>query len=273
MTQPTILISTGRTGTKFFAHLFADLFPQVQAFHDTSYSTLMNVLSNAHLARLYPRWKMKLVWHMLKGREMTHCDRDFFIDSNNHLYALVVQAPELYPDLKVIHIVRDPRTYVRSHLNWAAQRRKSYIANYWIPFWQPNAFLLGEMSWGKWRSLAKLARFGWIWDFKNRYMARLAQTDVPYLCVRFEDFFGGPEPTLYFNEMLHFIGLPEVGNVDDRFERPLNHTETRTFPKWPDWTAAQCAELQALCGKQMAAFGYGQEPAWQEKVTQGQASL
>lgn len=271
--QPIIFVSTGRTGTKFFAQILAELFPQAEAYHDTPYSTLINILTNMHLAGWLPKSAVVAVWQRLKGQELRDCSQPFFIDSNNHLYGLVMMAPELYPDLKVVHIVRDPRTYVRSHLNWSRHRPKSYVANYVVPFWQPHPWLMGQMSWRRWLSLSPFEQFCWVWDFKNRYNATLAGTSIPYLRVRFEDFFGGPEPETHFNQLLQFMGLPQVDGLHERFQEPVNVTATRSFPKWPAWTPAQCALLDSFCQPQMGHYGYGLEPAWQEMVHQGQSDI
>ena len=50
---------------------------------------------------------------------------------------------------EIKHIVRDPRSYVTSHLNFSRQKGTSFIANYFVPFWQPNPFLVGELPLGK----------------------------------------------------------------------------------------------------------------------------
>ncbi len=266
--QAVILLSTGRTGTMFFARLFQTYFPrQADSYHEAGErSRLINIFSNAHLAGLAPRWLPLWAWERAVRPALRRCAKPFYIDSNNQLYALVPRNPGLYPNLKVIHIVRDPRDYVRSHINWARHRPKSFIANHLIPFWQPNAALLNEMSWADWLRASPLERFAWIWDFKNRLIASLAGGQVPYLRVKFEDFFGHPRPENAINRMMRFIGLPELEDVSGAFARRVNPNQGQSFPAWQAWSPRQCRQLQRICGATMQAYGYGDEPEWRRKL-------
>lgn len=218
------------------------------------------------LSGLFPAQGLIILWKFLKKGEVESCKAQFFIDSNAHLFGMVDLVSTLYPGLKILHIVRDPRTYVRSHLNWARHRPQSFVANYLIPFWQPNPFLLKEMSLRRWLLLSLFEKFCWVWDFKNRYIETLANSEIPYLMVRFEDLFSGPDAEAHLNQVFRFIGLPEVTGVLDRFKQPLNVTEKRSFPSWQDWEPERCARLEELCRQMMDHYGYGQEPEWMKKV-------
>jgi hypothetical protein len=251
----------------FFANLFRELLPQACVYHEAGErSRLINIFTNAHLGGLFPKRFLVWMWRITIAPGLHSCSKDYYIDSNNHLYGLVPLMPELYPNLKVIHIVRDPRSYVRSHLNWARHRSKSFIANYLVPFWQPNAFLLRDMTLFQWFKASRFERFAWIWDFKNRLISRLEETEVPYLRVRFEDFFGSSTPEMHLNRILRFIGLPEVSGINERFSRPVNPNEGQSFPAWPEWSPWQCYRLQVLCGYTMKQYGYGGERNWIKKI-------
>src|SRR5262245_52521536 len=136
-TSPVLIVSTGRTGTIFLSRLFGDLYPQVASYHERGLSRPIQILTNLHYAHLFPVSGLKAAWRLLKGREIGTCKKPFHMDANCFLYGLAALAPELYPGLKVIHIVRDPRAYTASHLNFSLQKTKSFVANYLVPFWQP----------------------------------------------------------------------------------------------------------------------------------------
>lgn len=271
--QPIVIVSTGRTGTGFLADLLQRRVPQADAHHITPHSTWINLLSNAYLAGLLSKGLLVRLARALKGRHLQRCGKAHFVDSNNHLYALVAVAPEVYPGLKVVHVVRDPRTYVRSHLNWARQRRKSFFANYLLPLWQPNAFLIREMSLSQWLSLSRFERFCWIWDFKNRFIETLAGSGTPYLRVRFEDLFEDLDPEPHFRRLFEFMELPAPDELRQEVSRPHNETRVRPHPGWREWHPRQCARLHALCGSKMADYGYGVEDEWLEKVRAGRARI
>ena len=188
-TQPILIFSTGRTGTIFLARLFGELYPNVASYHERGNSRPVQIATNLHFAHLLPKNTLKSVWKFFKGKEITACEKDFHLDANNFLYGLATLAPELYPNLKVLHIVRDPRDYVTSQLNFSLQKRTSFIANYLVPFWQPNPFLIGELPIHRILKFSRFEKYCWVWDFKNRIMSRLENSATPYLRVCFEDLF------------------------------------------------------------------------------------
>ena len=279
-TQPILIISTGRTGTIFLSRLFTDLYPfdpdpptgpsqdkpGVASHHERGASRVIQILTNLHFSHLFPKSGLKAAWKILKGREIESCERQFHIDANNFLYGLASLAPELYPNLKVVHIVRDPRSYVTSQLNFSRQKRTSFIANYFVPFWQPNPFLVGELPINKVFTFTRFEKYCWIWNFKNRVMERLENSTTPYMRVRFEDLFNSNDPEDLFGKITDFIGLPRVTGIRDRFREPANTSSKTVFPEWREWTPQQAAQLQSLCGERMSKYGYGGEKEWEEKV-------
>lgn len=265
-----LILSTGRTGTRSLAHFLHTCFTDVSAYHTTPYSRLFNVLGNLYRGGLFPERGLILLWERLKRQEVETCSTPFFVDSNPHLFGMLPLANKLYQHLKIVHVVRDPRTYVRSHLNWARHRPASFVANYFIPFWQPNAFLLGEMGLEEWLGLSRFERYCWVWAFKNRDIESLAGSDVPYYQVRFEALFGAAEAEETVNSLLAFMGLPRVAGVGAQLAQPMNETRKRSFPAWQHWPPEWCYRLDKWCSPLMNHYDYGREADWQEKVALGQ---
>jgi hypothetical protein len=265
-TQPVLIISTGRTGTIFFSRLFADLYPATASYHERGASRPIQILTNLHFSHLFPKSGLQAAWKLLKGSEIETCEKPFHIDANCFLYGLAPLAPELYPKLKVIHIVRDPRAYVTSHLNFSRQKGTSFIANYFVPFWQPNPFLVGELPLTRAVGFTRFEKYCWIWNFKNGVMEKLENTSTPYMRVRFEDLFKTPNPEELFGKITDFIGLPRLSGIRDRFREPANTSAKTVFPDWPEWTPRQCAQLDGFCGERMRRYGYGGEEIWIEKL-------
>jgi hypothetical protein len=264
-TQPILILSTGRTGTIFLARLFGELYPNVASYHERGNSRPIQIATNLHFAHLLPKSVLKIVWKSLKGREIPDCEKEFHLDANNFLYGLATLAPDLYPKLKVLHIVRDPRDYVTSQLNFSRQKRTSFIANYLVPFWQPNPFLIGEIPIHKFLNFSRFEKYCWVWDFKNRVMSRMENSPTPYLRVRFEDLFS-VNPEHVFQQVTNFLGFPPAEHIREKFREPANTSKPTFFPEWREWTPSQAVQLQALCGAQMQALGYGVEPEWQGKL-------
>ena len=162
--------------------------------------------------------------------------------------------------------MRDPRTYVTSQLNFSRQKRTSFIANYLVPFWQPNPFIIGELPLNKALGFTRFEKYCWIWSFKNRIMEHLEKSTTPYLRIRFEDLFNTNNPEESFGKITDFIGLPRATGIRDRFREPANTSSKTDFPEWPEWTSRQAAQLQSLCSERMSKYGYGGEKEWEKKV-------
>lgn len=265
-TQPILIISTGRTGTIFLSRLFADLYPDSASYHERGASRPIQILTNLYFSHLLPKSGLKLGWKLLKGNEIESCEKKFHIDANNFLYGIASLVPELYPNLKVIHIVRDPRTYVTSQLNFSLQKRTSFIANYFVPFWQPNPFLIGDIPLYKVFGFSRFEKYCWIWNFKNRVMEGLENSTTPYLRIHFEDLFNSSNPENTFAKMTDFIGLPRTTGNRERFREPANTSAKTYFPEWPEWTSGQALQLKSFCGERMVKYGYGSEANWLEKL-------
>ena len=246
-----IATSTGRTGTKLLAQVFAST-PGVEAVHVSSNSILVNVISNLWLCGACPRVFVRLAWKVLKSPYPPNRER-VFLDSNNHLYAFVVDFQELIPAVKVLHLVRDPRTYIPSHLNWAHSRPKSYLANFIIPFWQPNPWLCGEVSFFYYIKMSAAERFAWIWQFKNRMLNSLEESGVPYMRVRLEDM---AKSTEVQDEISAFLGV-DKNNVDwPAGGRKINKSTSSRIPSYSDWPEDWVISMRKWCGPLMTKYGY-----------------
>jgi hypothetical protein len=189
-----------------------------------------------------------------------------YIDVNNHLYAFSLLYQELYPHLKIVHIIRDPRTYIQSHINWSRSRVKSYIANYLTPFWQPTGYTAGSMSPIDWFKMTRMERFAWIWVFKNNLITKFQESKIPYLPVRFEDLFQGDQPARTLNQIIEFTGMSVIEDLDHYNNEPINVSNKRNIPDWENWSVDMCKQIEAICGELMEKFGYGGEPEWQKKI-------
>lgn len=269
--KSVIITSTGRTGTYFLFRLLFETCNDCSVYHNSKYTALINIFSNAYLAGKISESLLRIIWRRLKSREVLSNERNTYIDSNNHLYALVSIAPDLYPDLSVIHLVRDPRDYVRSHINWAYSRRKSYLANFFIPFWQPSGYMVKEVALRKWIALDWFQRFCWIWDFKNRFIAKTKLQNIPYMAFRVEDLFNNNKEA--YTELGEFMGFPVRSDIEIKDRNQSIQSGYSKIPHWTEWSDRRCAVLDDWCGRLMRKYDYGSEDNWREKVARGKELL
>jgi hypothetical protein len=94
----------------------------------------------------------------------------------------------------------------------------------------------------------------------------MEKSSTPYLRIYFEDFFNNPDPLHALQRMLEFLNLEMVAGIADKFQRPVNPAQGKSFPKWSKWSTRQCQQLDAFCGEIMKKYGYGNETAWLKKL-------
>ncbi|NVK86496.1 MAG: hypothetical protein HWE13_00140 [Gammaproteobacteria bacterium] len=222
MNKKYLIISTGRTGTLFFADLINALRPQVMAVHESRYSRLFCILSHFTLARLFPRSLLRFLWRKLNQ----HQHAEIIYDANNMLYALPYLIPEAFAEYKILHIFRTPDDYAESHLRFSKQRLRSFIANYLIPLWQPNGYFHGKILLWQWYRMSKRERFLWVWLFKNRLM-RSYQRRFNYLSVSFDALFR-TNVNDWRVSVLKFLDVPleQKTDIEELFKQQRNQTQT-----------------------------------------------
>lgn len=247
------ILSTARTGTKSLAEGLAG--DGILSLHQPPFSRLLTVASNYYLHGWLP--KRALVWlvSFLREPQITQAKCRYYIQaySLDHLPAKIIS--QKYANVYVIHIVRDPRTFVPSYLNWVHTRFKSFVANKFVLGWHPSGFFTGEMSWGEWHRMDEFQRVCWHWAYKNRLLEQLFQEDERYLRIRFEDLFLGAS-TEVLRSTLSFAGIPYQNEFRTIFQERKNVSPKMYCPGWDVWSPKRQQELLNLCGEEMRRYGY-----------------
>jgi hypothetical protein len=164
-----------------------------------------------------------------------------------------------YPNTRIVHIVRDPRTFVPSYLNWMHTRFKSYVANKCVPGWHPSGYHLGEMSWQEWARMDEFERVCWQWSYKNQTIESLFKDTSHYTLIRFEDLFLREERQTVLESMVSFLGVPYRDRYKSVFEQAKNLSHKTYCSGWHQWAPEMQAQLLEICGDYMARIGYSRE--------------
>ena len=114
------VLSTGRTGTKTLAEGLAG--DDIKSPHQPPFSRLLTIASNYYLHGWLPMSVLERLVIRLREPQILNSDcRDYVqVFSLDYLPAKIIS--ERHPNVAIVHIVRDPRTFVRSYLNWMHSR-------------------------------------------------------------------------------------------------------------------------------------------------------
>jgi hypothetical protein len=155
-----------------------------------------------------------------------------------------------YPELRVIHVVRDGRAVANSWLQMG-----------WWDGWRgPDNWLYGPLpaplrqEWeDSGRSFPVLAALGWRMLMDAYAQARTVHPAAQWLDVRYEDLVRAPNEQTA--RMLAFLGLEWTPEFEAGFARHHFHTERDAAYRY-ELTAAQVAAVERALDKSLPQWGY-----------------
>lgn len=264
--QTIFIVSTGRTGTTFLINYLSSAFPNCKAVDERNFYTF-RLLSNMRFSKLISTNISKLIISKLRSdlHNQGHLDLDYYdyyIEFNSLVGVIDILA-ELFPESKFIHIVRDPRDYVRSVMNWGSFRGIKGIFNRFLPYW---TLRLIQKNWHSYTEIEILSH---LWDMRNREIER----ELSYVKqeqkvrLKFEDIFLS-EDYEGLKRLQAFIGLDEEIKMEIMKKTDRNASKSDLLLRWSEWNTMQCQQLYKICHELMNKYGYGKEPLWLEKLKQ-----
>jgi hypothetical protein len=235
------LLGMGRSGTNFLAKMLS-LCPDSLVYHEPfieDFKALVEAHASEEQALKYIcDFRLGKMRKAISTARVHHYGE---INSNLRFHAHVLKAT--LPRATLLHLVRDGRDVVRS-----VMERKHYT---------PGATghhdlhpLPSDPYHERWEKMSRFEKVCWLWADAN---LRLTQ-DIPQW-ITFEKLISDYG---YFREaLLEPIGLQLDELVWQEFVRaPTNVTKRFSYPHWREWDASQHAAFNAICGEQMAKYGY-----------------
>nr|WP_067286633.1 sulfotransferase [Marinobacterium profundum] len=213
--SPIFVISTGRTGTKFFSHLFHEL-DKVKAYHEP-HPTLMAMSNDLYHAELTP-YAQSLILKAARYETMVkHMLANIrYVESNQTLISLVDGILYLFPDAKIIFIVRDPNKFATSAY------KKGWFENDTI--WENNRINIKPVSTKE--TLISILDY---WVLVNSRILIKAE-EYPSNCkiFRLEDVVSDENKTF---ELLSFAGIHNFDKekIKNKLSQKVNENELNSW--------------------------------------------
>ena len=261
--EMVVVVSTGRTGTQALAHHLDASYDNVTALHEPVPSRHLRLLSNRAVAGRVDLGEAVSALVKARAKLLAGIRTPIYVESNWYVYGLLEALPEVFGPVKVLHVVRDPRTYIPSGLNFGQFSGLRALATAFLPYW----YLKPEDAPGDlnpqnktWAQLSSIERLGWHWHIVNGEIDRVApQFGGNFMRIRYEEIFGREASGL--GKLLNWIGLEETAAIRDRMqEKKVNASTTkRRCAPWKEWAPADRAAVLEMCGERMGRYGY--EPA------------
>lgn len=228
---------------------------EVYSPHQPPFSRLLTIASNFYLHGWLQKGRLEWLVRQIRETQIHRADCRFYIQvfALDHLPAKIIS--EKYSNVYIVHIVRDPRTFVPSYLNWMHSRFKSFVANKFVIGWHPSGVFTGEFSWREWRRMDEFQKVCWHWKYKNALLSHLFENYDKYMRVRFEDLFSCKgEKTL--RAMSAFAGILPAADFRDMLQTKKNLSLKKRFPSWDHWGSQRQQGLLDICSEGMKQYGY-----------------
>lgn len=295
------IISGGRTGTHFFGYRMSQMIegcasvhePDVLGFYHphTWYKkieqfgflrlTLGKFLTRYSARGISVAWQSgklsdsQVVKHLIDLRKdfVNKTESKIFLEANPQFNGVLDLLPQAFPNSRIVFIIRDPRSWVRSHLNKKIPlySKRDYIS--WYRNGRLTPYHLKDDPYrSKWRGMSPFEKLCWAWARDVQNALKCADKSDSIKIFRFEDIFNERKNYEIFFQMLEFVvSFPDGFKAKLTFKpellfQKIDSTDAGEFPKWIAWNTNTVKKLDRHCGDLMRQFSYGVEPKWQEKL-------
>lgn len=279
------VMSGGRTGTQFLGHLLSEVIEDCWSEHEPDVFDGFGAVTARRIQEFG-------LWHMVFGRILGltgiraagtryligQIERDevirkvqreradyhagkansLLIESYPQWWMFAQDLPAIYPDAKMIGIIRDPRGWICSRL--AHQNRQG--RRHWTHYFPPGIITparVHDQHWEKrWNEIGAVGRLAWEWQFINKRLSKAIKDQTNARMFRYEDLFNSSDSRI--DELVTFAAsYPDrtfkTGDLAPYLTERLN-ASTSTGQEWKLWTDEQCQIVDELCGDVMVQYGY-----------------
>lgn len=249
MTLPVFVLSAGRTGTVFLTRTLPRHCPELHTVHEPEGSR--SNLALANLRNLVGLGSQPLAWRLrrdLDRRRAAVPANKVAVEVNPMLCPLTDLLPSLEGDLRVVHMVRHPETWVQSIRAFKASPRFRGIIDL-VPLTTPYPVPRPP----GWLRTDQVTRALHRWTYCNAQILAIEAQCVAYTLIRYEDLFGGPGPQRddTLRRLVELLGVAMPDDPERLFEAG------RVNPAPPgDRVQVDGEAMARICGPLMRRFGY-----------------
>jgi hypothetical protein len=255
--------STGRVGSTYITNIINTLTNSEIVAHQKKYAKLTNIVGHMYMTGFLNSKNIDKAIQFFEGAEIPNSTSD---PLRSILVAIFLSNYSEKLNYKIIHLVRDPRDFVTSFMNWKNRKLSGLVAHHIIPFWQPNPFHTKEVSFYRWTRMSKFEHYCWLWNYKNTFLIDLFKGNKDYTMIRLEDLVSD-NFEVHWKRLFELLEFSFNNEISQKLiDKKVNISNKKFFPKWEDWDTSQSKILDRHCGILMKRLGYGEEISWQEKL-------
>lgn len=251
------VLSTGRTGTVSIANNINSFCSEVYAVHEPKPSRWLQVLGNRYLCGRASRDQLVFAYRKSRNKIFRNAEKtSTYIEANPFLYGFIDVLDDLFKKPLILHIVRDPRSYIVSHTNHGALTGFKGLMATFNTSWmlRPDEFELQPER--LWREMSNIEKLAWRWNAINQQLGKGEELfGERYRRVKFEDLLNKSGDGI--RDFASWVGIQNPDGLIELFNRgKLNKSFKQNCPKWDDWSEENQLSMSLHCAPLMKKYGY-----------------
>lgn len=184
-----------------------------------------------------------------------------YLGSNPALWALLPIIREIMPKAKIIHIIRDGRSWIRSVYSRKINNEGYLKKNRHGHVWKFTTDAVNyDLYYGEWQNMNMIERLAWIWKTKNQLIVNTIKDDANSITIKYEDIFNRSTNNHGMSNLIDFISedvsIELASNHANAFERKVNDTKKFLLPPYQYWTIEQKNSFEKIAGEFLRQMGY-----------------
>lgn len=255
--EPVFIISTGRTGTKFFENFLNNLSVSIICRHEPTpdffelgMRKIRQGIRDCHEEILEGRAKY--------FSEAVAANKRY-VESNPFLSYLVEDLLIAFPKSKIIWITRNPATYVVSAFSKSPDNSNAmYFYAEDDHRERVSAIDVNDPLWSSaWCNMDRFEKICWYWNHCNQTIQRQLQNIAPdrQLHVRYEEIFA-PDRLRHLRSIAAFLDVdPDLVCMEKTTEK-LNTNPVQMLCPAANWSAVQKTSFNQLTKTMRDQLGY-----------------
>ena len=259
------IVSTGRTGTKFFETFFGAVTDEVHCLHEP-WPDLFDLGVGLHRRELT---EAKVLKELLKSRipmlqETRTLGKRVYVESNPNASLLLPQIRRVFPNHRVVWITRDIKTYLPSAYNKSPDDSGTMF--FYANDDHRKRLSAEDVDSDPWRSewprLSRAERIAWWWQKCNSLLLEQSENDPRCLHLKFETIFNADNGPAEMAKMLDFFGIKNeaakcAAATLKALGDPKNQTRHSADTPLDDALDKHGARIDEITGALRARLGYG----------------
>ncbi len=239
--EPVFITSTGRTGTMFFSDFFSEYFSGTQALHepwpdlhDIGYNLHHNKYSRQKVVDIISRERIDIC---KDAHKMGH---KYYVESNYNLSYILPYLKDVFGSFKLIHVIREPKSYLRSIYSIKEAKRHIYAEFDNRPRITAKDFD-GKYA-SEWDSWSRFEKLCWHYYKVNTLIGDHIAENGNGITVHFKDIFKKENNFKGLYEIADFSGIPLKENITktdliQSLSNRANKTKKIGLDSYDDWSA------------------------------------